>query len=194
MKSGLRKIRTAIAIEDGSQRISYGELNRRANQLAHFLRRKHIRTEVPVAVCLKRSAELLIALLGVLKSGGACVPLDPEYPSERLSHILRDSQAPVLITQTRLLSTVGETQTQVIDLDSVAAALACESGENLRAGTTPASLAYLIYTSGSTGTPRGVQLTHGGLVNHGVASIDRVRAHRGGAHAAVCLDQLRYCD
>jgi amino acid adenylation domain-containing protein len=162
----------AIAIEDGSQRISYGELNRRANQLAHFLRRKHIRTEVPVAVCLKRSAELLIALLGVLKSGGACVPLDPEYPSERLSHILRDSQAPVLITQTRLLSTVGETQTQVIDLDSIGADLAGESGENPQPGTTPASLAYLIYTSGSTGTPRGVQLTHGGLVNHGVASID----------------------
>ncbi len=162
----------AIAIEDGSQQISYAELNRRANQLAHFLRKKNVGPETPVAVCLKRSAELLIALLGVLKSGGACVPLDPDYPSERLSHILRDSRAPILITQSRLLSTVGETQAEVIDLDSVAAALACESGENLRAGTTPASLAYLIYTSGSTGTPRGVQLTHGGLVNHGVASVD----------------------
>jgi aspartate racemase len=162
----------AIAIDDGSRRISYEELNRRANQLAHFLRKKNVGPETPVAVCLKRSAELLIALLGVLKSGGACVPLDPDYPSERLSHILRDSRAPVLITQTRLLSIVGETQAQVIALDSVAAALAGESGENLSAGTTPASLAYLIYTSGSTGTPRGVQITHGGLVNHAVASVE----------------------
>src|SRR6202034_707990 len=104
-----------VAIEDGSRRISYGELNRRANQLAHFLRRKNVGPETPVAVCLKRSAELLISLLGVLKSGGACVPLDPDYPSERLTHILRDSRAPILITQARLLSTVGETQAEVID-------------------------------------------------------------------------------
>jgi aspartate racemase len=162
----------AIAIEDGSRRISYEELNRRANQLANFLRKKNVAPEVPVAVCLKRSAQLLIALLGVLKAGGACVPLDPDYPSERLSHILRDSRAPVVITQSRLRATVGETAADVIDLDAIAAELAGENAENLQAQTDPANLAYLIYTSGSTGMPRGVQLTHGGLVNHGVASIE----------------------
>lgn len=162
----------AIAIEDGSRRISYEELNRRTNQLANFLRKKNVAPEVPVAVCLKRSAQLLIALLGVLKAGGACVPLDPDYPSERLSHILRDSRAPVVITQSRLRATVGETAADVIDLDAIAAELAGENAENLQAQTDPANLAYLIYTSGSTGMPRGVQLTHGGLVNHGVASIE----------------------
>jgi aspartate racemase len=162
----------AIAIEDGSRRITYDELNRRANQLANFLRKKNVGPEVPVAVCLKRSPELLIALLGVLKAGGACVPLDPDYPSERLSHILRDSHAPIVITQPKLLSTTEKTEAEVINLEAIANVLASESGDNLHAGTTPGSLAYLIYTSGSTGKPRGVQLTHGGLVNHGVAAID----------------------
>jgi len=169
----------AIAIEDGSVRLTYRELNERANRLAHFLRGKKVGPEVPVAICLKRSADLLITLLGVLKSGGACVPLDPEYPSERLSHILRDSRAPVLITQPELFAELRSTsdpeataQAEIISLSSVEKLLASASGENLPCATTPDSLAYVIYTSGSTGTPRGVQLTHGGLVNHGFASID----------------------
>ena len=162
----------AIAIEDGSQRLTYSELNRRSNQLAHFLRKKNVRADVPVAVCLKRSAELLVALLGVLKAGGACVPLDPDYPSERLSHILRDSRAPIVITQSQLLSVVGATGAEILTLDSIGKLLAGESGENLPVEAIPQSLAYVIYTSGSTGTPRGVQLTHGGLVNHGAASLD----------------------
>jgi amino acid adenylation domain-containing protein len=162
----------AIAVEDRSQRLTYNELNRRANQLAHFLSRKCAGPDVPVAVCLKRSPELLVALLGVLKAGGACVPLDPDYPSERLSHILRDCGAPILITQLDLLSTVGATEAEVVDLESASKLLAGESCENLQVEVTPRNLAYVIYTSGSTGKPRGVQLTHGGLVNHGVASID----------------------
>jgi amino acid adenylation domain-containing protein len=162
----------AIAVEDGSRRLTYRELNRRANQLARFLDKKNVGPEVPVAVCLKRSPELLIALLGVLKAGGACVPLDPDYPSERLSHILQDSGAPILITQPELRSTVGATKAEVLYFDSIGGLLAGESGENVPVETTPQSLAYLIYTSGSTGKPRGVQLTHGGLVNHGVAAID----------------------
>ncbi len=172
IEARVAKTPQAIAIEDGSRRLTYTELNQRANQLAHFLRKKNVGPEVPVAVCLKRSPELLIALLGVLKAGGACVPLDPDYPSERLSHILQDSGAPIVITQPELLSTVGETKAEIVTLKSVEKLLAGESGENLPVETTPKSLAYVIYTSGSTGKPRGVQLTHGGLVNHGVASID----------------------
>jgi amino acid adenylation domain-containing protein len=162
----------AVAIENGSRRFTYGELNRRANQLAHFLRKKNVGAEVPVAVCLRRSPELLISLLGVMKAGGACVPLDPDYPSERLTHILRDSRAPILITQPELLSTIGKTDAEIVTLESIARVLEQERCENLQSRTTPKSLAYLIYTSGSTGKPRGVQLTHGGLVNHGVAAID----------------------
>jgi amino acid adenylation domain-containing protein len=172
IEARVAKTPLAIAIEDGSRRLTYSELNQRANQLSHFLHKKNVGPEVPVAVCLKRSPELLVALLGVLKAGGACVPLDPDYPSERLSHILRDSGAPILITQPELLSTVGETEAEIVSLESVGKLLAGESGENLPVETTPRSLAYVIYTSGSTGKPRGVQLTHGGLVNHGVASIE----------------------
>ncbi len=162
----------AIAIEDGSRRLTYSELNRRANQLANLLRRKGAGADVAVAVCLKRSSQMLVALLGVLKAGAACVPLDPDYPSERLSHILRDCGAPILITQPELLPVVGETAAEVVPLESIAKLLAGESGENLQVEVTPQNLAYVIYTSGSTGKPRGVQLTHAGLVNHGVAAID----------------------
>ena len=162
----------ALAIEDGPRRLSYQELNRCANQLARILRRHGVGAEVPVALCLKRSANLLIALLGVLKASGACVPLDPDYPSERLSHILRDCGAPILITQPELLSTIGDTEAEIIDFESIERLLADENDENLQVETSPENLAYVIYTSGSTGKPRGVQLTHGGLVNHGTAAID----------------------
>jgi amino acid adenylation domain-containing protein len=162
----------AIAAETGSQRITYAALNRCANQLAHLLRKKGVGPEVPVAISLKRSLELLVALLGVLKAGGACVPLDPDYPSERLSHILEDSQAPILITQPELLSIVGPTDAEVLHLEPGWEILEGESTQNLPAEAVPENLAYVIYTSGSTGKPRGVHLTHRGLVNHGVASID----------------------
>jgi amino acid adenylation domain-containing protein len=161
----------AIAVEDGAQRLTYGELNQRANQLAHFLRKKGVGPEVPVAVCLKRSSELLVVLLSVLKAGGACVPLDPDYPSERLSHILKDSGSLILITQPGLGSALDATA-ETLTLEAIGKLLLAESRQNLPVAVTPQSLAYVIYTSGSTGQPRGVQLTHGGLVNHGVAAID----------------------
>ncbi|MGA8763865.1 MAG: amino acid adenylation domain-containing protein [Candidatus Sulfotelmatobacter sp.] len=162
----------AIAAETGSQRLTYASLNRCANQLARLLRKKGVGPEVPVAICLKRSLELLVALLGVLKAGGACVPLDPDYPSERLSHILQDSQAPILITQPELLSILGSTDAEVLHLEPGWEILEGESNENLLTEVVPGNLAYVIYTSGSTGKPRGVLLTHRGLVNHGVAAID----------------------
>ena len=162
----------AIAIEDGSRRLTYRELNQRANQLANFLQKKGVAAEVPVAICLKRSAELLVCLLSVLKAGGACVPLDPDYPSERLSHILQDCAAPLLITERELLSVLGSIRAEVVHFSATTKLAEQENRENLPVQLTPQNLAYLIYTSGSTGKPRGVQLTHGGLVNHGVASID----------------------
>ena len=161
----------ALAAETGAQKMTYAVLNRCSNQLARLLRKKGVGPEVPVAICLKRSLELLVALLGVLKAGGACVPLDPDYPSERLSHILQDSQAPILITQPELLEIVGETDAEVLHLEPGWEILERENSENLPPLAGPENLAYVIYTSGSTGKPRGVQLTHRGLVNHGAAAI-----------------------
>lgn len=162
----------SLAVESGSVRLTYAELNRRGNQLAHLLLGRGVGPEVPVAIFLKRSAELLVALLGVLKAGGACVPLDPDYPSERLWHILSDSHAPVVITQKGLLPMLGSTDAEIVYLDFDCKSLDGINGENPTNFARPENLAYIIYTSGSTGKPRGVQLTHRGLVNHGVGAID----------------------
>jgi len=162
---------TLAAVQEGRQ-LTYEELNARANQLAHVLREKGVGPDVPVAICLKRSLELPIALLAVLKAGGACVPLDPDYPKDRLAYILEDSRAPVLITQPALHSALGSGRAEALYLEKDWAILSGQSAESLPLVTQPENLAYIIYTSGSTGKPRGVLLTHRGLVNHGIASID----------------------
>jgi amino acid adenylation domain-containing protein len=162
----------ALAVAQEGRQLSYEELNARANQLALILRQKGVGCDVPVAICLKRSLELPVALLAVLKAGGACVPLDPDYPKDRLAYILEDSRARVLITQPGLHSTLGNVQAEVLYLEENWKILSGQSRENLPPVTRPENLAYIIYTSGSTGKPRGVQLMHRGLVNHGVASID----------------------
>jgi aspartate racemase len=162
----------ARAVSQDARRLSYQELNARANQLARFLRQKGVGCDVPVAICLKRSLELTVALLAVLKAGGACVPLDPDYPTDRLVYILRDSRAKVLITQPEQHSALGDIESEVLYLEADWKILAVQSRENLSPVTRPENLAYIIYTSGSTGKPRGVLLTHRGLVNHGIASID----------------------
>lgn len=162
---------TLAAVQEGRQ-LTYEELNARANQLAHVLREKGVGPDVPVAICLKRSLELPIALLAVLKAGGACVPLDPDYPKDRLAYILEDSRAPVLITQPALHSALGSGRAEALYLEKDWVILSGQSAESLPLVTRPENLAYIIYTSGSTGKPRGVLLTHRGLVNHGIASID----------------------
>jgi len=160
----------ANAVEHGSLSLSYRELNQRANQLAHFLQKRGIGPESKVGICLRRSLELPIALLAVLKAGAACVPLDPAYPKERLTYMLEDSQTPLVLTQAGLLAEVTDFDAEVVNLDADWKAFASESRDNLHSGVKPQNLAYLIYTSGSTGKPRGVLLTHGGLVNHNVAA------------------------
>lgn len=162
---------SSIAAEHESLKLSYGELNARANQLAQLLQAKGVGRDVPVGICLRRSLELPVALLGVLKAGGACVPLDPDYPKDRLAHILRDSQAPVLITNRSLHSDLAGNAAALF-LESDWKVLSGQSPENLSRSANPEDIAYIIYTSGSTGNPKGVMLTHRGLVNHGTASID----------------------
>ena len=162
---------SAIAVEHGNQRLNYRELEQRSNQLAHFLRRRGIGPESRVGICLRRSLELPVVLLGVLKAGGACVPLDPAYPKERLAYMLEDSQASLVLTQPGLLAEVTDFDAEVITLDADWNSFSGESCERVRSEVQPDNLAYVIYTSGSTGKPRGVLLSHCGLVNHNTAAV-----------------------
>jgi amino acid adenylation domain-containing protein len=160
----------ALAVEHGDQELTYRALNERANQLASLLRKRGVGAESRVGICLRRSLELPVALLAVLKAGGACVPLDPAYPKERLAYMLEDSQASLVLTQPGLLAEVTDLDAEVITLEADWHTLSSESGENVRSQVSPDNLAYVIYTSGSTGKPRGVLLTHLGLVNHNTAA------------------------
>jgi aspartate racemase len=156
----------AIAAVFEAEQLTYGELNRRANQLAHHLRALGVGPEVLVAICLERSLEAVIGLLGILKAGGAYVPLDPAYPKERLAFMLKDAQVPVLLTQERMVAGLAEHDAKVICLDSGWEIIARESGENPGSSTLPENLTYVIYTSGSTGQPKGVLVSHGSIADH----------------------------
>jgi amino acid adenylation domain-containing protein/non-ribosomal peptide synthase protein (TIGR01720 family) len=154
-----------IAVIFNNQRLTYRELNERANQLAHYLQKLGVKPEVLVGISVERSLSMAIGILAILKAGGAYVPLDPSYPSERLQFILQDTQTPVLLTQQSLLQDLPETQARIVCLDTDWEIIASESQDNPAVVMTPAKLAYIIYTSGSTGKPKGVQITHQNLVN-----------------------------
>jgi amino acid adenylation domain-containing protein/non-ribosomal peptide synthase protein (TIGR01720 family) len=154
---------TAVMFEGTT--LSYLELDRRSNQLAHALRARGVGPDVLVAVCMDRSIELLVALFGVLKAGGAYVPVDPTYPKERIAFFLQDSRAPVLLTQEHLLSDLPPHGARSLCLDATFAAVAAEPTTAPKGTVRPANLAYMIYTSGSTGQPKGAMNTHGAIVN-----------------------------
>ena len=165
----------AAAAEAATGRsLSYAELDRRANQLAHHLRGLGVGPEVAVGVCLERSAELPVALLGVLKAGGVYLPLDPSSPLERLALIVEQTQVPVLVTQEHLLDRLPVHWGQVVTVDGEGwAEVERESVERPEGvGVGAENLAYVIYTSGSTGRPKGVQLAHRGLVNMAQAQLE----------------------
>ncbi|QDQ29197.1 amino acid adenylation domain-containing protein [Chitinimonas arctica] len=154
----------AIALVWGEQQLSYGELNHRANQLAHHLRSLGVGPEVRVALCLERGMEMVVAILAVLKAGGAYVPLDPAYASERLRATLADSQPALVLLDQAGRAALGELDGHlVLDLQADAARWSGLSGDNPAGGAGPQQLAYVIYTSGSTGQPKGVMVEHGQL-------------------------------
>lgn len=154
---------TAVVFED--QYLAYRLLNQRADQLAHYLQTMGVGTEIPVAICMERSLDMVIALLGILKAGGTYVPLDPLYPGERLNFMLNDTGTPVLLTQQRWLEKTGKHKAKVICLDIDKEKITCRSITSPTGKTTADNLVYTIYTSGSTGRPKGVQILHGAVVN-----------------------------
>ena len=158
---------TAVVFEE--EELSYGELNARANRLAHYLRELGVKPDERVAICVERGFEMIVGLLAVLKAGGGYVPLDPAYPEERLQYMLEDSAPVVLLTQRHLedrFSGIGD-GVPVLDLNASAAWQSFpESNPDAEAGGLMSShLAYVIYTSGSTGRPKGVMVEHRGLCN-----------------------------
>jgi amino acid adenylation domain-containing protein len=161
-----RETPEAVAVVQGETRVTYGELNRRANQLAHHLRRLEVTSESLVGICMTTSAEMLVGVLGTMKAGGAYVPLSPTDPAARLGFILADAQVRVLLTERRLEPSLPAHDARVVCLDAELETTSGESAENPRGLTTPQSLAYVIYTSGSTGQPKGSMVSHASLVNY----------------------------
>jgi amino acid adenylation domain-containing protein len=155
----------AVALSFCGEQLSYGELNRRANQVARYLQVLGVGPEVRVGLCMERSLEMVVGLLGILKAGGAYVPLDPAYPPERLALMLEDSGVGVLLTQERVLDRLPEHRAQVLTIDVDWAAISQMPPDNAVSGVTAENLAYVIYTSGSTGRPKGVMVEHRGICN-----------------------------
>jgi amino acid adenylation domain-containing protein len=153
----------AIAVVYEDQQLTYRELNSKANQLAHHLRKLGVGPEVLVGICMERSVEMVVSLLAVLKAGGAYLPLDPEYPAARISLMAEDAAVPVVLTQERLTEQLPALSAQVVCVDTAREMLSQESVENPKAATSAENLAYVIYTSGSTGTPKGVLVPHRGV-------------------------------
>ncbi|HEU4881110.1 MAG TPA: amino acid adenylation domain-containing protein, partial [Longimicrobium sp.] len=165
-----RRAPDAPALLFGAERVTYGELNARANRLAHHLRARGVGPGVRVAICAERGPEMVFALLATLKAGGAYVPLDPAYPAERLRHMLHDSAPAVVLTQAqlgeRLQGPLDGLAAPVVVLDAEAASWAgAPETDPERGALTPEHPAYVIYTSGSTGRPKGVLVPHRGLCN-----------------------------
>ena len=145
--------------------LSYTELNERANQVARYLLRSGVRKEDLVGVCMRRSPEMVVAMLGIWKANAAYVPLDPQYPEERLRFMLEDADAKAVITEESLKERVGGTSATVLSWDDARAQIDKESNENVGRPACSLQLAYLIYTSGSSGVPKGVMLTHRNAVS-----------------------------
>ena len=150
----------SIAVIFENQQLTYQELDTRANQLAHYLQVLGVGIETLVGICVERSLETAIGLLGILKAGAAYVPLDPSYPQERLEFMLADTQVPVLLTQQKLIKVIPEYQGHLICLDTDWAQIAVESDLPLVTAVEPENLAYVTYTSGSTGKPKGAMMPH----------------------------------
>ncbi|HKD74280.1 MAG TPA: amino acid adenylation domain-containing protein, partial [Ktedonobacterales bacterium] len=154
----------AVAVVCEDEQVTYGELNRRANQLAHYLRHLKVGPEMPVGLCVERSPDLIIGLLGILKAGGFYVPIDPAYPRERIGFMIADASVNIVLTKADLQAAIPSADLSVILLDRFWQQIALQSADNPVVTTTAENLAYVNYTSGSTGLPKGVCIPHQAVV------------------------------
>ncbi|HVR96291.1 MAG TPA: amino acid adenylation domain-containing protein, partial [Thermoanaerobaculia bacterium] len=155
----------AVAVASPSGMLTYGQVEARANRLAHHLASLGVGPDVLVAVCTERTLDRVVGIVAVLKAGGAYVSLDPTYPGERLAFLVEDAGAPVLLTEERCAAALPATAARVIRLDADWESVQGDESTAPRSGVTPDNLAYVIYTSGSTGRPKGVEIPHSGLMN-----------------------------
>jgi amino acid adenylation domain-containing protein len=162
----------AVAFE--GQSLTYAQLNRKANQLAHYLRRLGAQAETKVGICLDRSPEMIVAVWGILKAGAAYVPLDPSYPPDRLAYMSEDAGVALLVTKESLADRAQRNDLRAIKLDSDRDLIARESETNPISLVSPENLVYIIYTSGSTGLPKGVMVAHRSLVNYVLSMIPAI--------------------
>ena len=187
----VEKTPEAIALVFDRQRLTYRELNQRANQMAHFLRGLGVGPEVLVAICVERGIEMIAGLLGILKAGGGYVPLDPNYPKERLALMLEDAGAAILLSQAKLLERLPETEARIVHLDCEWDSITQSSTDNPAANANPCNLAYVIYTSGSTGRPKGVAIEHQSttaMLEWAREAFDRDRLAGVLASTSICFD------
>jgi len=174
----------AEALVFEGETLSYGDLNGRANKLAHVLRDMGAAPGTPIGLYAARGVDLIVGALAILKSGGAYVPLDPAYPADRIAHYITDSAAPIIVTQSALAGQLPAHNGQVLQIDTDARVTAAPK-DNPKATATPEDLAYLIYTSGSTGTPKGVMVNHGNVANFFAGMDDRIDHEAGAVWLAV---------
>ncbi len=174
---------TAVIFEN--QQLTYAQLNTRANQLAHHLQSLGVGAETVVALCVERSLDMLVGLLGILKAGGAYLPLDPILPSDRISFMVQDAGASVILTQQHLAKQFLEQELSLICLDNDWEAIAKQPEENPPCAATPENLLYIIYTSGSTGKPKGVAVEHRQLLNYLHGILARLDLPTGASFATV---------
>ncbi|MEG4962639.1 amino acid adenylation domain-containing protein, partial [Microcoleus sp. K4-C2] len=155
----------AVALVFGDERVTYRELNLRSNQLARYLQKRGVGAEVLVGLCCGRSLDLIVGMLGILKAGGAYLILDPSYPAERSSFMLKDAQLSVVLTQQQWVENLRSPNLQIVCLDTDWEMISQEIADNPTSAATAENLVYAIYTSGSTGKPKGVEIEHGSLLN-----------------------------
>jgi len=155
----------AVAVVFQNRQLTYGELDRRANQLARHLLKLGAAPDGLIGICVERSLDMIVGLLGILKAGSAYVPLDPAYPADRIAFMLEDAEAPLLITQSQLVEHLPRSSSRRVLIDSDWHEIALQSEASPALTVDPSNRAYVIYTSGSTGKPKGVQITHRAVVN-----------------------------
>jgi len=175
----------ALAVVTETDQLSYRELDRRANRLAHYLQERGVGPETRVAICLERSLDLVIALLAVLKAGGAYVPLDPGYPKERLAHMVTDSGAVVVLSDSKQAGGLSGFGAGLVLLDRIVREIEQRDDHRPSTGVTPQNLAYVIYTSGSTGRPKGVAVEHRQIAQYVRTVLERLALPAEAGMAAV---------